>query len=183
MAEETSRRRADVGVAHSDDAVTLTVGAEKVTLGVDEAEELARRVVDAAARASGQSPEENDWVRLPMQYVRVAAERVDFEVEPTGTDVRPIDEVPDTGDAKTAEVHCWIRDQTQQNAMHVVAGWIASHGWAVTDVIEQAAVTRDDFEGTEYLPYYEQALMDSEVFLYEISDAETDETEGSADAS
>jgi hypothetical protein len=169
-------------VTVSDDAVKLTVGAESVTLSVDEAEELARSIADAAARASGQSPEENDWVRLPMQYIRAAAERVDFEVDPTGADVRPIDEVPDTGDAKTAEVHCWIAGQTQQNAMHVAAGWIASHGWAVTDVIEQAAVTRDDFEGTEYLPYYEQALMDSEVFLYEISQDETDETEGSADA-
>jgi hypothetical protein len=179
MAEE-SPRRADVTV--SDDAVKLTVGAESVTLRADEAEELARSIVNAAARASGQSPEENDWVRLPMQYIRAAAERVDFDTEPTDADARPIDEVPDTGDAKTAEVHCWIAGQTQQNAMHVAAGWIASHGWAVTDVIEQAAVTRDDFEGTEYLPYYEQALMDSEVFLYEISQDETDETEGSADA-
>ena len=48
----------------------------------------------------------------------------------------------------------------------------------------EGLVTRDDFDGTEYLQYYEQALVDSEVFLYEIDENEGDEdTEGSADGS
>jgi hypothetical protein len=48
---------------------------------------------------------------------------------------------------------------------------VAEHGWVVTEIVEQAAVSRDDFEG-EYLQYFEQALTESEVFLYEIEDAE-----------
>jgi hypothetical protein len=178
MADEAPQPAVDV--SHTDDSVTLKLGAEIASLTVEEAEHLARLIVDAAARVSGQSPEENDWVRIPMQYIRVAAERLDDAPDPTGTDVRPVDEVPDTGDAKAAEVHCWIKDQTQQNAMHIATGWIAEHGWFIEEVIEHEAVTGDDFTDTEYLPYYEQALTDSEVFLYEIDEAET---EGSADAS
>jgi hypothetical protein len=163
-----------VDVSHTDDSVTLKVGSETARLSAEEAEHLARLIVDAAARAGGLDPEENDWVRIPMQYIRVAAERLDTGGEPADG------EAPDTGDAKAAEVHCWIKGQTHRNAMHIATGWIAEHGWFIEEVIEHEAVTGDDFADTEYLPYYEQALTDSEVFLYEIEESET---EGSADAS
>jgi hypothetical protein len=180
MAEGSPHHRADVVVTHADGSVTLKVPDGSVTLTENEALELAGRLAEAQARASGEDPEERDWVRIPMQYIRAAAERLE-DAEP---DAEPGTELyEELKDAKAAEVHCWIANQTQQNAMHVAAGWIASHGWVVTEVIEQAPVTRDDFEGTDYLPYYEQALTDSEVFLYEIDEAETDETEGSSDAS
>jgi hypothetical protein len=178
MAEGSPHHRADVVVTPAGGAVTLKAPAEGVTLTADEALELAGRLVEAQARASGEDPEENDWVRIPMQYVRAAAERMEIEGEG--------DEPPEEDElrgAKSAEVHCWIANQTQRNAMHIAAGSVAEHGWVVTEVIEQAPVTRTDFEGTEYLPYYEQALTDSEVFLYEIDEPETDEAEGSADAS
>jgi hypothetical protein len=187
MAEGSPLDSADVSVVYTGDVVAVRVGTQTVGLSVEEAEEFARLIVEAAARAGGQTPEENDWVRIPMQYIRVAAERLDDAPELTGTDVPPNNEVPDTGDAKIAEVHCWIKDQTQQNAMHIVAGWIAEYGWFITEIIEHETVTSDDFADTEYLKYYEQAKMDSEVFLYEIDDTEADqdkadETEGSADA-
>ena len=52
-------------------------------------------------------------------------------------------------------------DQTQRNALHLATGWIAEHGWVITEVIEQRPVTRADFTDTEYLQYFEQALTDS----------------------
>jgi hypothetical protein len=184
MSEDSSRDKATVILTRVGDALTLKTTAESVTLTAEEAEELARQILEAAARAHGQDPDESDSVRIPMQYIRVAAERLDDAIVQTESGEPANNEAPDTGDAKNAEVHCWIKGQTQQNAMHVASGWVNEHGWIITEVIEQEAVTSDDFEGTEYLQYYEQALTESEVFLYEIDDtqADQDETEGSADA-
>jgi hypothetical protein len=83
MAEQefSPHHRADVVVAQDGEQVTLKAPAEGVTLTADEAQELASRLFEASALATGEDPEERDWVRLPMQYLRVAAERMDFEVE------------------------------------------------------------------------------------------------------
>jgi hypothetical protein len=173
--DDSPRREPDVAVEQEGEAVTLRAGEGSAKLTADEAMRVASYLVEAAARASGQDPEENDWVRIPMQYIRAAAEKLEG--------AEPVEEGdPELAGAKTAEVHAWIRDQTARNAMHVAAGWIAEHGWLIAEVIEQVAVTAEDFAETEYLQYYEQALTDSEVFLYEIVD-ESDETGGSADAS
>jgi hypothetical protein len=174
--DDSPRREPDVAVEQEGEAVTLRAGEGSAKLTADEAMRVASYLVEAAARAGGQDPEENDWVRIPMQYIRAAAERLE------GAELAEGEADPELAGAKTAEVHAWIRDQTARNAMHVAAGWIAEHGWLIAEVIEQVAVTRDDFAETEYLQYYEQALTDSEVFLYEIED-ESDETGGSADAS
>jgi hypothetical protein len=186
MAEQqefSPHHRADVEVAQDGDKVTLKAPAGGATLTADEAQELASRILEASALASGEDPEENDWVRLPMQYIRAAAERLDLEVE---GEPKPPEIVSDTGEADltgaTAEVHCWIKDQTQRNAMHIAAGWVAEHGWVLGELLEQRAVSRRDFENTEYLQYFEQALIDGEVFLYEIEE-NGDEPEGPANAS
>lgn len=172
--EFSPHHRADVEVSQDGDKVTLKAPPQGATMTADEAQELASRVFEASALARGENLEESDITRVPMQYMRVAAERLEFEAEGAPAD----DEDADMADAKEAEVHCWVRDQTHRNAMHVAAGWIAEHGWVVTEVLEQRAVTRADFAGTEYLQYFEQALTDSEVFLYEIEEPESDETEG-----
>ena len=179
--EYSPHHRADVAVSQEADKVTLKAPAEGVTLTADEAQELASRLFEAAIFATGEDPEENDWVRVPMQYVRVVAERMEITVE--GGDAVSPNPDPDMGDAKNAEVHCWIKDQTLRNAMHIAAGTIAEHGWVVLEVLEQRPATRADFTDPEYLQYYEQALIDSEVFLYELEEPEGEETEGTADAS
>jgi hypothetical protein len=178
--EYSPHHRADVEVSQDGDKVTVKAPVEGATLTADEAHELASRVFEASALARGGDPDESDIVRVPMQYMRIAAERLEFEAE--GAPVAPTNDDPDMADAKEAEVHCWIRDQTQRNAMHVAAGWIAEHGWVITELLDQRPVTRADFTDTEYLQYFEQALTDSEVFLYEIEEAESDETEGGSDA-
>ena len=180
--EYSPHHRADVEVSQDGDKVTLKAPAGGVTLTADEAHELAGRVLEASALARGEDPDEADLVRVPMQYMRVAAERLEFDAEGGETPAAADDEPDDMAGATDAEVHCWITDQTQRNAMHVAAGWVAEHGWAITEVIEQRPVTRADFADTEYLQYFEQALTDAEVFLYEIEEAEGDEPEGGTDA-
>ncbi len=171
---------ADIEVTHAGDKVTVKAPADGATLSATEAQELASRIFEAAARAGGEDPVENDWVRLPMQYLRLAAERLDFTPEGDA------DKVPapnsDEPDGRNAEVHCWIKDQTQNNAMHIAAGCVAEHGWFIQEVVEHESVSRTDFADTDYLQYFEQAIIDAEVFLYEIEEDETEGKEGSADA-
>jgi hypothetical protein len=168
--EPSPHHRADVQVSQDGDKVTLKAPAEGVTLSADEAQELASRVFEAAMLSRGEDASE--YRRVPMQYLRVAAERMDLGGEGEGGDAPPED--PEMGDATSAEVHCWIKDQTAANAMHITAGAIAEHGWMVLEVLEQKPVTRADFDG-EYLQYFEQALVESELFLYETEDTEGDE--------
>jgi hypothetical protein len=178
--EDSPHHRADIEVSQDGDKVMLQAPAGGVALTAGEAQELASRLFEAAIFATGENPEENDWVRVPMQYIRAAAERMELSVE--GAEPVQPNEDPEMGDARNAEVHCWIKDQTQQNAMHIAAGSIAEHGWVMLEVLEQRPAARADFTDTEYLQYYEQALIDSEVFLYELEETEGEE-EGTADAS
>jgi len=173
--EYSPHHRADVLVSRDADKVTLKAPADGVTLTADEAQELASRLFEAAMRSGGEDPEENDWIRVPMQYLRVAAERMELNVD--GAEPAPPED-PEMGDATSAEIHCWIKDQTLRNAMHIAAGSIAEHGWVVLEVIEQNVVTRADFTDGEYLQYFEQAILESEVFLYELEEPEGDETGG-----
>ena len=179
--EPSPHHRADIEVSHEGDKVMLKAPAVGVTLTADEAQALASRIFEASALARGTDLAEQDLARVPMQYVRVSADRLEFEVE--GHPAEPKIE-SDTGEPEptgsTAEVHCWIKDQTQHNAMHIAAGWITDHGWAISEVLEQRSVSRADFAGSEYLQYFEQALTYAEVFLFEID--EDEEPEGTDDA-
>jgi hypothetical protein len=179
--ESSPHHRADVEVAQDGDTVTLKAPAGGVALTADEAQELASRIFEASALAAGEDPEENDWVRLPMQYLRASAERMELGLEGQPEAPAAGAEDDDLSSGTAAEVHCWIKDQTQRNAMHIAAGWVAEHGWAIGELVEQRPVTRKDFADTEYLQYFEQALLDGEVFLYEIE--RDDEPEGTDDAS
>ncbi len=51
----------------------------------------------------------------------------------------------------------------------------------IGELLEQRPVARSDFAATDYLQYFEQALTDGELFLYEIED-DGEETEGTEDA-
>lgn len=161
-------QRAEIEVTLDGQTITLKVPEGAASLTADEANEVAGQLLEAAMLAQGTDPDEADIARVPMQYVIVQAERVPLEGAPDG------DEPDELRGATRAEVHCWIKDQTHRNGLHIIAGTVAEHGWVVTEIVEQAAVTRADFEG-EYLQYFEQALTESEVFLYEIENAEGEE--------
>ncbi|HEY1186505.1 MAG TPA: hypothetical protein VGE74_02560 [Gemmata sp.] len=172
-------QRTDIEVANDGDKVALKVPNGGTTLTSPEAQELAGRIFEAASKANGEDPAENDWVRVPMQYLQVAAERLDFEAE-SGDENKVPAPNSDEPEGSTATVHCWIKEQTQANALHIASGNIAEHGWFISEVLEHAPVKREDMEG-EYLEYYDKAVVESEVFLYEID--EDDNSEGSGDAS
>ena len=140
------------------DGLRLALGGESVDLSPDEGLEAARALVEASAAAGG-PPEEQDWHRVPMQYLILA-----IDPDPEAG--------PDADEPPPVEVHCWIKEQTRNNAVHVAIGSVVEDGYSVTDLVEQRTVTRADFEGTELLTYYEQALTDDEVFLYVSEDDE-----------
>jgi hypothetical protein len=127
MAEQqefSPHHRADVDVFQDGSVVTLKVQAGDITLTADEAQELASRIFEASALASGADPGEKGWVRLPMQYIRAEVERLDFGGQPEEASVETGEtDDPEMNAARVAVVHCWIKDQTQQNAMHIASGW------------------------------------------------------------
>lgn len=165
---ELPPQRAEIEVTLDAQTITLKVPDGAANLTPDEANDVAGQLLEAAMLAQGTDPDEVDIARVPMQYVIVQAERLPLD------NVTESDEPDELRGATRAEVHCWIKDQTHRNGLHIIAGTVAEHGWVVTEIVEQAAVVRDDFEG-EYLQYYEQALTESEVFLYEIENAEGEE--------
>jgi hypothetical protein len=137
----------------------VSVPGGSVEFSPDEGLAIARALVEAAA-AEGDPPEEKHWHRIPMQYLILGVE--------AGADAGEDAEAP------PVEVHGWIKEQTRQNALHIAAGSLAEDGLVLTEVVEQRSVARADFDGTELLPYYDQALTDDEVFLYVHSDDEAD---------
>lgn len=167
---QSPHHRADIEVAIKGDKVTLRTQDNLVMLSSDEAQELASRIFEMAARANGEDPEEHDWKRLPMQYLHLAIEAL------------PADGGEKDDELETGAVRCWIKDQTQRNARHVAAGWIAENGWGVIEEFEQRVVSRADFADTDFLRYYEQALIDDEVFVFEHDGQDNeDESEETAD--
>ena len=68
-----------------------------------------------------------------------------------------------------AHVCCWIKDQSPRNAAHIAKGWIEEAGWIVEEIEEQYPITAADYEDKpESAQYFEQALIDSEVFVYHV---------------
>ena len=133
--------------------VAVEVGGSTVELTVGEARAVAMRLIEKALEAeTSDAPAEIG--RIPMQFLLLAAEQAD-----------------DSGTAETCDVGCWIADQTRTNAFHIAYGWVSGNGWEVLEVVEHRPVTRADYESQpEQLPYFEQAIIDGEVFLYEIDD-------------
>lgn len=147
-----------VQVEMSSEAIKLTVPNETTMLSPDEALALAAALVESSAVADGNDPDELDWRKIPVQFLQFEAEREsdeDSETEP-----------------EFASVRCWISAQTRTNAVHVASGWIRDNGWRVMNLIEQCAVTRADYENSDERQYYEQALTDGEVFVFEVDGPE-----------
>jgi len=144
----------------------LAIGETTLDLSPDDAMIVARALTEAAAAhataaaAAGEEEEvdpDMDPKRIPMQFVVLDVER-DPEAD------------PDEAMPPNAEVCCWIKEQSRANAVHVAVGWVNESDWIITNVSEHRTVDRTDFEGTELLAYYEQALTDDEVFLYVTTD-------------
>ncbi len=130
------------------EGIRLTVQDGEIVLSHNEAQQLASRLIEASAGASFQQ-----WQRLPMQFLCLEAEKEDKD-----------------GSSEFASVKCWIKDQTETNAQYVAAGWIESQGWSINQLTEQYQVSRADYLDSDELRYYEQALIDEEVFVIELDE-------------
>jgi hypothetical protein len=66
-----------------------------------------------------------------------------------------------------AYVSCWVNDSGRENALRKAVTEIQARGWSVTEVIEDYPISREDYSlKPEGLEYYEQALIDGEVFVF-----------------
>lgn len=66
-----------------------------------------------------------------------------------------------------AMVGCWIKNQTKTNAYLIAKGWIENHGWVSLSLEDQYPVTEEDYKvKSEGKRYFEQALIDDEVFVF-----------------
>src|SRR3954449_521004 len=66
-----------------------------------------------------------------------------------------------------ASVGCWIKNQTRKNAYLISKGWIEEYGWVPLSLEEQYPVSEETYRGkTEGKEYFEQALIDEQVFAF-----------------
>ena len=134
---------------------------EAVTLTAEEARSIARELIELSLRLdyhNTNDPENRDWIRIPMQYIsfRVVQDPT-FEHEEI---------------VAGAVVECWIKDETWKNAIFVAQGWIEESGWFIEELTDQVEAVREDYEDDHRLAYYDQAITDEQVFLYNIYDSE-----------
>ena len=98
-------------------------------------------------------PEYAEHERIPMQYLIVDAAQ-----DPTYAHERQY---------PGATVGCWIKHQTKRNAYLIAKGWIEGHGWVPLSLEEQYPVSAETYRVmSEGRKYFEQALIDEEVFVF-----------------
>jgi len=66
-----------------------------------------------------------------------------------------------------AHVGCWIKNQTKRNAFSIAKGWIEDSGWVPLSLEDQHPVSVETYaDNHESRHYFEQALIDEEVFVF-----------------
>ncbi|AQA18791.1 hypothetical protein BST95_11625 [Halioglobus japonicus] len=65
-----------------------------------------------------------------------------------------------------AYVNCWINQAMPKSAEEQARLDIESHGWAIRTLEEKSLVAREDYAESDNLEYYEQALIDGEVYVF-----------------
>jgi hypothetical protein len=79
----------------------------------------------------------------------------------------PSDAHPQSLSIGGAYVSCWIERPTLDEADEVARQWIRSHDWENEEREEAYAIDRSAYENEPSgLEYYEQALIDAEVFVF-----------------
>jgi hypothetical protein len=104
-------------------------------------------------------------MRIPMQLVRLEA--------------RQDPEYPHQQWYEGAAIDCFIKDQTESNALYIAKGAVEDDGWVVTAVEEQYEINEESFDtDTEKSKFFQQALTDEEVFVFYCwEEGEDDESE------
>ncbi len=66
-----------------------------------------------------------------------------------------------------AFVNCYIKGRTPKRAYQDAKEWVQESGWEIVKLEDQHEIDRASFEKPEDgLEYYEQALIDGEVFVF-----------------
>lgn len=79
----------------------------------------------------------------------------------------PLSKNPEAASVGGAYVSCWIERATLSEADNVARSWIGSEQWHVDDREEAYSIDRSDYrDDNPSLQYYEQALIDGEVFVF-----------------
>ncbi len=97
--------------------------------------------------------EHSEHDRVPMQYLIIDAAQ-----DPTFAHEKGYG---------GATVGCWVKNQTRKNAFLIAKGWIEDRGWVVLSLEEQYPVSEETYrQKSEGRQYFEQALIDDEVFVF-----------------
>src|SRR6185436_3738377 len=92
-------------------------------------------------------------LKMPMFFLQ-------FEVRPKPTH-------PKRDRYAGAMVNCWVARETESEADAVARGWIGDQHWWVTRSEGGSVMTRaKQAEHPEGMPYFEQAEIDREVFVF-----------------
>jgi len=99
----------------------------------------------------------DEWVRRPLPVG--PTHLLTFDAEPT-------EEHEQCGEVAGAIVSCFIRCPSDEEAWDKAMATLDSGHWRTVEVLDREIVSRDDFEGTDNLQYYEQAQLDGEVYVF-----------------
>ena len=70
---------------------------------------------------------------------------------------------------EAAFINCWMKTSIATKAKELAMSTLASEGWSVDMWSDCYSVVRADYdEGTEEREFYEQALIDGEVYVYHV---------------
>jgi len=82
-------------------------------------------------------------------------------------EVRPKQTNPERDRYAGAMVNCWVLRDTLSQAEAVARGWIGDEDWRITRVELASLMTREQqSEHPDGMRYFEQAEIDSEVFVF-----------------
>jgi hypothetical protein len=66
-----------------------------------------------------------------------------------------------------AYINCWINAESEAQAAGHASASIARAGWVVESLEQSSIVTREDYaDDNEGLQYFEQALIDKELYVF-----------------
>jgi hypothetical protein len=79
----------------------------------------------------------------------------------------PMARHPESKSIGGAFINCWVERSTLAEAEAVARQWINEAGWQIKSLDESRIVDRSDYDDNPAgVEYFEQALIDNEVFVF-----------------
>jgi hypothetical protein len=94
----------------------------------------------------------------------------------------PTPEAKEYSDTGGAYVHCWVQGEQRGEAEQRASGLIHDYGWSVEALEEGATVTSADYaEEDEDREFYEEALMEGAVLVFNTWPRDEEDQDGEED--